>query len=76
MTDFEIPGAGVFTSGICDVEIFVLSGKIGFHPRVSQEKPVLEVVFLDGFQWNFHGFLETEVGAKFLKLLHLLLMFG
>ena len=30
MTDFEILGAGVFTSGICDVEIFVLSGKDGF----------------------------------------------
>ena len=30
MTDFEILGAGVFTSGYCDVEIFVLSGKVGF----------------------------------------------
>ena len=23
----------------------------------------MEVVFLDGFQWNFYGFLETEVAA-------------
>ena len=24
----------------------------------------MEAVFLDGFQWNFHGFLEIEVGAE------------
>ena len=33
MTDFEILGADVFTSGICDVEIFVLSGKVGFASK-------------------------------------------
>ena len=30
MTDFEILEAGVVTSGIFDVEIFVLSGTVGF----------------------------------------------
>ena len=30
ITDFDILGAGVLTSGYCDVEIFVLSGKVGF----------------------------------------------
>ena len=55
MTDFKILRAGVFTSGICDVEIFVLSGKIsfpskrfsgetGFAGNVSRRIPM-------GFSW-------------------------
>ena len=33
MTDFKVLGAGVFTSGICDIEVFLLSGKIDFPSK-------------------------------------------